>query len=361
MIPISLRCWSALGLALCLLQVAPVLSAAPAAPTAPAPAATQTTVSVGTIVARRVTGRVEAKDKPSKVLRQLANESKVSQADVVSTADDGHSSVVLVFSTGTTVHLRHGSVFDVEEFQQEPWTGKAELSKLEAEPSSSHTRLNLVKGELLGKATKLKKDGSSTLQVRTPVGVAGIRGTTFRIVFRPDPQHPGQYLFQLSTAEGRVEFQPFAPGSQPVIVEGNREISATVQVRIDPATGIVVPVSAPLFQTGTQPISSQTLQQVQTMVIEVLQAIQGVIINSSSNDRGAGQQGGQGEQGKSGEQPLQNGGSQSGQDTQQVRFSTDTQDSTPAAPAASSDATSTPSLPPLEPATPPRVTSGEGR
>jgi len=351
MIPISPRCWSALGLALCLLQAVPVLPAAPAERAA-TQAQPQATLNLSSIVARRVMGRVEAKDKPSKQSRALANESKVSHSDVVITADDGHSSVVLVFSTGTTIHLRHGSVFDIEEYQQEPWTGKAEVAKLEEEPSSSHTRLNLVKGELLGKATKLKKDGSSTLQVRTPVGVAGIRGTTFRIVFRPDPQHPGQYLFQLSTAEGRVEFSPFAPGSQPVVVEGNREISATVQVRIDPGTGNAVPVSAPIFSSDSQPISSQTLQQIQTMVIEVIEAVQGVILSTGSADSGAGQQTGQGDG------SAQQGGGQSSQDPARVSFSTDTQDAT-ATP--STDANTTPSLPPLEPAVPPRVTSGEGR
>jgi len=355
--PQTLRCLSALGLALCLFQAVPALTAAPAES-----AAAQAPSNAGSILARRVTGRVDATDKPTHQQRQLANESRVNRADVVSTADDGRSSVVLVFSTGTTVHLRHGSILDIEEFQQEPWSGKAEVSMLEAEPSSSQTRLNLVKGELLGKVTKLKKDGSSTLQVRTPVGVAGIRGTTFHILFRPDPQRPGYYLFHLATAEGRVEFQPSAPGSQPLMVEGNREISALIQVRVDPVTGTIVPVSAPVFQSGTQPISSETLQRIQTMVVEVVQAVQGLLISSSSNDRGAGTapaaQGGAAQQSRGQSADSSLSGSDTGQDGEQVRFSTETQDQTPTPPVESTPA---PSLPPQEPATPPRVTSGEGR
>jgi len=355
--PKSLRCLSALGLALCLLQAVPAPASTPVEPAA-APASS----NAGSILARRVTGRVDATDKPTRQQRQLVNESRVNRADVVSTADDGRSSVVLVFSTGTTVHLRHGSVLDIEEFQQEPWSGKAEVSLLESEPSSSQTRLNLVKGELLGKVTKLRKDGSSTMQVRTPVGVAGIRGTTFHIIFRPDPQRPGYYIFHLATAEGRVEFQPSAPGALPLMVEGNREIGALVQVRIDPVTGVVVPVSTPVFKSGTQPISSETLQQIQTMVVEVLQAVQGLIISSSSNDHGAGAsttgqaeqtRQDQGQPGETSQQP-----SDKGQEGDQVRFSTETQDPSGTAPA---DSIPIPDLPPQEPATPPRVTSGEGR
>ena len=57
---------------------------------------------------------------------------------------------------------------------------------MKQEPGTSVTKLNLTRGELVGRVVHLNVDKGSEFTVRTPVGAAGIRGTIFRIIFRPD-------------------------------------------------------------------------------------------------------------------------------------------------------------------------------
>ena len=75
---------------------------------------------------------------------------------------------------------------------------------MKQEPGTSTTKLNLSKGELVGKVVHLNVDKGSEFTVQTPVGAAGIRGTTFRIIFRPGPD--GKAFFSVTTADGRVVF-----------------------------------------------------------------------------------------------------------------------------------------------------------
>jgi hypothetical protein len=146
---------------------------------------------------------------------------------------------------------------------------------------------------LLGKVAHLKQEQGSYFTVQTPVGAAGIRGTTFRIVFRPTGT--GQaFAFSLSTVEGNVNFQagqangaaqggtpqggptqgqPGTPtpgteanGGVPVVT--GQEVVVTVSVDVNQQTGQVT-VTAPPTVTSTQPISVETqaalVQQAQTL------------------------------------------------------------------------------------------------
>jgi hypothetical protein len=165
-----------------------------AAPADPLPS------QAGEIKAAKVTGSVSVK--VADQTRDLHNGDSVEQNATVITALN--SSVVLVFSNGATTQLGADTVMTVEQFLQDPFAQDQKVADMQEEPTRSTTKLNLTKGELVGKVVHLKHDKGSTFTVQTPVGAAGIRGTTFRIVFRP--QGTGLAFFALSTVEGNVNF-----------------------------------------------------------------------------------------------------------------------------------------------------------
>lgn len=313
----------------------------------------------GVILARRVIGRVVAVDKQSRAERVLSNDSRVSAADLVRTATEAPSSVVLVFSNGMTVQLKHGSELDVDSFMQQPWDQALDLGKLETEPGTSHTKLNLVKGELIGKVPKLKK-GASTLQIHTPVGVAGIRGTTFRIVLRADPARPGMYLFELNTSEGLVVFEGSAPGATPVSIGANQQITLEVELRVDPATGRLVPASQPSLPQRSEKLAPEPLRLLQEATLTAVGSVQDLVLvpyvadqqapagEPDANEKTEGSESGTqpGQDPQSSESQKSEGGTSGGEGG--------TQD---AAPPSSNEA---PASAPPQPASPPRVTSGEG-
>jgi len=70
-----------------------------------------------------------------------------------------------------------------------------------------------------------KLNSSSSYSIKTPVGAAGIRGTIFRIVFRPSSD--GKAFFSISTAEGLVVMQGVTTVDIPV------EVDKEVVVEID--------------------------------------------------------------------------------------------------------------------------------
>src|SRR5690606_15609751 len=134
------------------------------------------------------------------------------------------ASVVLVFSNGASLNVGAESTLSIDEFLQDPFAEEVSVAELTEEPTSSTTRVRLTRGELVGNVKTLKHEQGSSFIVNTPVGAAGIRGTTFRIVFRPDAS--GRVFFTLSTAEGNVLFE--APAVEGVNVETGKEVVVTV-------------------------------------------------------------------------------------------------------------------------------------
>lgn len=179
-----------------------------------------------------MTGTVTATKDGSTI--NVVNGTELAQGYVINT--DRNSSVVLVFSNGATLNLAQDSVLTIDEFTQDPFGDDISVSQLSAEPTASQTRLNLSRGELVGNVKKLNYDAGSRFDIQTPVGAAGIRGTTFRIVFRPDGT--GKAFFSLTTVEGNVVL---AAGSvnlpADTSVLGNQEVEVLIDVKVDPTTG----------------------------------------------------------------------------------------------------------------------------
>ena len=230
----------------------------------------------GRIVAAKVKGTVTAVNTADHSQRELKDNDAIAQNYVVTTAQN--SSVILVFSNGATINLAPDSTLAIEQFLQDPFSTSYSMATATDEPSTSVTQLALVRGELVGNVKHLRKDGpnGSSFSVNTPVGAAGIRGTTFRIVFRPDSS--GKAFFSLSTAEGEVILTGTTAVTTPVPT--GQEVVVTVEVTVDAKTGVVTVTAAPTVVT--QDIPPVTQAAIAVAAQEIVTSNAAVIFSSVS-------------------------------------------------------------------------------
>jgi hypothetical protein len=283
----------------------PAASPAPSAPAAMPP---------GQILAAKVTGVVTMTVNAAPAVTLVGGEPIPQHATINTNAA---ANAVLVFSNGATTQLGENSQLVIDEFLQDPFPANITMANIDTEPTTSKTKLRLNHGELVGNVKHLQHTKGSTFTVDTPVGAAGIRGTTFRIVFRPNGT--GLAFFSLSTVEGNVAFQqPGAPGSGPgngngtpangapdpnapatgtgagtgtpagtpttgggtgtstggsggLAVTGGQEVVITINVTTNPTTGAVT-ISTPVVVTNTTNISAATLQAVTQQAVAAVTA-----------------------------------------------------------------------------------------
>lgn len=233
----------------------------------------------GKIKATRVEGTVTVKDLGG-ATRTLTPkvDADINQGSIINTGANG--SVVLLFSNGASINLSPSSELNIVTFTQNPFEGTYEPAKETEEPSASTTDIVLNRGELVGNVKKLKQGaGGSRFTVGTPVGAAGIRGTTFRIVYRPEGNGRGSFI--LTTVEGKVELE-IGTGTiaQPkgVVVSDSREVilndisidTTTNQVVATTSTGQTITVAA---APPASDAAVTTVQQVQAVAQILVQAI----------------------------------------------------------------------------------------
>ena len=229
------------------------------------------------IVVAKVKGTVTAVEKTTNVRKELHDNDAITQNYVVTTALD--SSVILVFSNGSTINLAQDSTLAIDEFLQDPFSSQYSMATATEEPSTSSTKLTLTRGELVGNVKHLHKDAGSSFSVNTPVGAAGIRGTTFRIVFRPDSS--GKAFFTLSTAEGVVILTGTNSATQQVPVATGKEVVVTVEVNVDVTTGAVTITAPPQIQQATS-IPAATQATIAAAVQQIVQTNTAVIFTSAT-------------------------------------------------------------------------------
>lgn len=178
----------------------------------------------GQIVVQRVTGSVLLVNLADQSTVALQNGDALKQGFAVRTAKT--ASVVLIFSNGATINVGADSELSVDQFLQDPFSQPVKLSELKEEPTTSTTKLKLTHGEITGNVRHLHQDKGSSFEIDTPVGAAGIRGTTFQITYVPDGN--GHAFFSIATAEGTVIFT--STGNQSIPVPGGVQITADVTV-----------------------------------------------------------------------------------------------------------------------------------
>ena len=106
----------------------------------------------------------------------------IKQGDVISTGSQ--STVKFALSNGSVIDLDPNSQVVLEILQQKPFKGQKTYQHLDRDPSQSISLLNMNYGSLLGNVKQLTK--ASKFNVKTPLGVAVVRGTRFRVGFSYD-------------------------------------------------------------------------------------------------------------------------------------------------------------------------------
>lgn len=235
------------------------------------------------VLAARVTGLVQMT--VGGQTSSVKTEDRVPTSAKIVTAKD--ASIVLVFSNGATTQLGSDTELVIEEFLQDPFASTVRMADLAEEPSRSRTRLALNRGELVGNVKKLKHAEGSSYTVVTPVGAAGIRGTTFRIVFRPVAVGqafgaiPQQTEFSLVTLEGDVSFQqgPLLP-TAPVPGGGGVAGRPGISVRTGQQIVLNLTVSrnpAGQFSLGNPPSISTAIPMAPATAGQMAQAVQNMV------------------------------------------------------------------------------------
>lgn len=261
-----------------------VAAQTPSTPTAGAATASATAQMPGEIRIARKVGKVTAKNTVTGNETDLVNGSVITQGNIVRT--DVDSSVVLLFSSGASINLAFSSELNIETFTQGSFdSGNYEPAKEEAEPSVSTTNISLTRGELVGNVKKLKRGGAveSKFTVGTPVGAAGIRGTTFKITYRPTGD--GRFTFSLTTVEGNVALAVGTVNAPPTAVMTNQEVvlnnvevnAATNQVTATTSTGQTVVVAAAPPAVAAP---ASTVALVTTVATQLAQAVINVVFVS---------------------------------------------------------------------------------
>lgn len=184
----------------------------------------------------------------------------------------------LAFSNGSLYEVAENSKFSVQEYLQEPWTFSVEgWNALEAEPTKSQTKVFLEYGELVGKVKTL--DPASSMQVSTPLGVAGIRGTTFKFRVARNPDGSPRSVTVL-LVEGRVNFTPQGSGESTVITPGN---SVTVSVTVGPDGQLTI---TPPVRETLSPEDTQLIQETVRTLLELSQSVTGLGDTTSQSGGG---------------------------------------------------------------------------
>lgn len=162
----------------------------------------------------------------------------IQQGSKILTGSD--STVSLVFENGSSLQIEPSSQFSIDEFVQDPFEKQnLDYKSLDKAPTSSVTKISIPEGAIIFNVAK-QKSGSS-FNISTPVGVAGIRGTSGTA---------GAQGFGLAT--GSASFTP-PGGTQTNIGAGQF---------FNPGTGIgsLPPGLQQSIATTTQSIASNTPQ-----------------------------------------------------------------------------------------------------
>lgn len=192
----------------------------------------------GLIVVAKVVGQVEATRDQGKTTQRLKKSDTLSETYTVMVG--AASSVTLAFSNGAIISLLENTTMVISQFLQDPFSYPFASSELSQEPTTSTTKLQLVKGQMVGQVKKLKTEQGSSLIVNTPVGAAGVRGTTFAVSYIPDPTGNGLATYTLSVTEGSVEFIDHQGNKR--LISAGQEIVIRFRQTTDPVTGRVTVV-----------------------------------------------------------------------------------------------------------------------
>ena len=214
----------------------------------------------GAVIVVAVEGQVNLLDQAGSKLDNGVSVGSVIPIGRFAVTEKG-SKLTLLLSNGTIVTVQESTKMKVGTFDQEPFdSGGKKVSDLTEEPSTSKVTINLDLGSLVLKTKKLSK--SSSLNIESPVGVAGIRGTEFQMGLQADGG------MQLDVTESTVSFTP--PGGQATMVTQGQglDVSNTGAINARPVNPEVAQNIADTNEAATQASGDVSLDTVSDAMAE---------------------------------------------------------------------------------------------
>lgn len=252
----------------------------------------------GRITLTRIVGTITVTNNDTGAEVPVGNGSVIAAGHTVQTALE--SQVILVFSNGSTLNLAADSSLNIQTFLQDPFSDPRPVAQWTAEPSVSTTRVFLARGELVGNVKTLNHDQDSSFTVETPAGAAGIRGTTFRIVYRP--QGNGTAFFTLTTLEGNVEVgQITATGEFANSVQVADLEEVIIEVTVDENTGNVTNINTVTEGAAT----NASTDAINTIVAQIATETEAFVVPDTTDTGGGGTAGTGGGNDNQDDQPNQ--------------------------------------------------------
>ncbi len=126
------------------------------------------------------------------------------------------SDALLLLTNGTTLKVSPNTTYKLKAFYQADFKGgDAKVGSLEEEASSSNVLIDLKAGDLVVDVKRLRK--KSNFEITTPLGVAGIRGTSFKLLASAEST-------DLSVLTGQVDF--VSPAGKRFQIKAGQKIFA---------------------------------------------------------------------------------------------------------------------------------------
>ncbi|MEI6597853.1 MAG: FecR family protein [bacterium] len=141
----------------------------------------------------------------------------------------------LVLSNGATLVLDTDTSLEVRTFRQvgNELIKPGQYRLLDKEPSPSVTEIVIKRGKITGEVRKLNPQ--STFTIKTPVGVARIRGTVFTVEYSQN-NRKGTGNIKVAVVRGVVEVTVNGSNNGPSSVQPGRQMSAQAAVDISGET-----------------------------------------------------------------------------------------------------------------------------
>lgn len=230
-------------------------------------AANAADLAPGAYSAGAVKGDVSYSASSGSKFAPLSAGTALSQGAVVKTGAD--STVSIVFSSGSVLVVESNTTIEVSKFQQEVFSGPIAVG---AEPSVSDTQINVVDGSVVAKVAKLKK--GSSFAVNSPVGAAGVRGTTFKVTYNASTK-----TFKVSTVEGLVVTRKSGSSTESNVEAGTQvtyapgaeiakeDLPADVKAAIEDAVKAIAPNADTTTVVPTVTLDNKTKDTVDTTVV----------------------------------------------------------------------------------------------
>ena len=160
------------------------------------------------------------------------------------------STVELCLSNGSTILVNPETLIEIRTFRQVSSNLIVEgaYQKLDKEPSPSVVEIFVIKGKIIGEARKLNPQSSFT--IKSPAGVARIRGTVFTVEYQKNGDDRTGNM-EVWCVKGSVEVTLFGSDSGSVPVEPGRKVTGE---KVETAVAVVNQNSVVLQSTeGLKP------------------------------------------------------------------------------------------------------------